>query len=215
MSNVLLVDDHSSFRQALAFMLGRDPELQVTAQVSSIAEARRLVANVDLAVVDLSLPDGSGIDVISLVKDGSPHAKVLVLSASADRRQTARAVEAGAVGVLHKSAPLDEIIDAVRRAAAGEQLISTSEVIEVLRFLSQQREHDRRAQAAIDRLTVRERDVLQALAEGLNDKDISEKLHISNETARTHMANILAKLGVESRLQALVFAVRHGAVRID
>jgi DNA-binding NarL/FixJ family response regulator len=195
-------------------MMNLEPDMQVVAQAGSLAEARRVLKDVDVAVVDLDLPDGSGVDLVGELRAANPHGSVLVLTASAVRMTLARAVEAGAAGVMNKSARIDEIIDAVRRLSAGETLLSTTEVIEMLRFIGQQRDQGREAQAALGRLTKREREVLQALADGLNDKEIADHLRIATETARTHMVNILGKLGVDSRLQALVFAVRHGAVTI-
>ncbi len=195
-------------------MMNLEPDMQVVAQAGSLAEARRVLKDVDVAVVDLDLPDGSGVDLVGELRTANQHGSVLVLTASVVRLQLARAVEAGASGVMNKSARIDEIIDAVRRLNAGETLLSTAEVIEMLRFIGQQRDQGRDAQVALARLTKREREVLQALADGLNDKEIADHLHIATETARTHMANILGKLGVDSRLQALVFAVRHGAVTI-
>jgi DNA-binding NarL/FixJ family response regulator len=215
MIRVLLVDDHASFRQPLAFMMEREPDFKVVAQAGSLAEARRVLQGVDVALVDLELPDGNGVDVVRELRATNPQGMVLVLSAVTNRVQLAQAVEAGAAGVVHKSARISEIIDAVRRLSEGEQLLSSGEVIEMLRLVGEQRERGREAQSALARLTKREREVLQALAGGLNDKEIAERLQISAETARTHMVNILAKLGVDSRLQALVFAVRHGAVTID
>ncbi len=215
MTRVLLVDDHASFRQPLAFMMDREPDLTVVAQAGSLAEGRRVLQNVDVAVVDLDLPDGSGVDLVRDLRAANPQGMVLVLTASTDRNLVAGAVEAGASGVMHKSARISDIIDTVRRLSQGEHLLSPPEVIDMMRRVGEQREQSREAQRALGRLTRREREVLQALAEGLNDKEIAERLHISAETARTHMVNILSKLGVESRLQALVFAVRHGAVKID
>ncbi len=212
---VLLVDDHASFRQALAFMLDREPDITVVAQAGSVAEARPLLADVDVAVVDLDLPDGNGIDLIRELRVGAPEALALVLTAGEGRAVLALALEAGASGVLHKSVRIPEIVDAVRRVGAGEQLLSSREIIEMLRLAGQYREQNREAQLVLDRLTPRERDVLQALADGLNDKEIAQRLHISDTTARTHMVNILGKLQVGSRLQALVFALRHGVVTID
>jgi two-component system nitrate/nitrite response regulator NarL len=138
----------------------------------------------------------------------------LVLSASLESGRFARAIEAGAGGVLHKSSPIKDIIDAVRRLKAGEALLSPGEVIEMLRVVSREREEKREALQAIEKITSREREILQALGEGLESKEIAEKLNITVETERTHMVNILHKLGVHSRLQALVFAARHGLVEI-
>jgi DNA-binding NarL/FixJ family response regulator len=216
MIRILLVDDHASFRQPLAFMINRKPDLTVVAQAGSLAEARELLNDeIDIAVVDLVLPDGSGVSLVRELRTANPHSQVLVLTASMDRKELARAVEAGASGVLHKSARIDEIISAIRSLGAGEQLLSPRELVDLLRLAGQERERDRDAQLALGRLTPREREVLQALADGLNDREIGQRLHVSTETIRTHMVNILGKLGVESRLQALVFALRHGAVTID
>jgi DNA-binding NarL/FixJ family response regulator len=116
--------------------------------------------------------------------------------------------------VLHKSTPIRDIIEAVRRLKAGEALLSQAEVIEMLRLVSREREEKREVLQAIERLTSREREILRALAEGLESREIAEKLNVTVETERTHMVNILHKLGVHSRLQALVFAARHGIVDI-
>ncbi len=215
MIRVLLVDDHLSFREAMAIVFGLQPDITVVAQAGSLAEARDVLADVDVAVVDLGLPDGSGLDLIGELRAVNPQGAVLVLTASSDRTQFARAVEAGAAGVLHKSTPLHELVGAVRRLTAGEQLLSVSEVLELLRLAGQQRRQDRDAGLALRGLTPREREVLQLLTEGLNDKEIAQRLHVSPQTARTHMENILNKLGVNSRLQALVFALRHGVVTLD
>jgi DNA-binding NarL/FixJ family response regulator len=106
-------------------------------------------------------------------------------------------------------------VEAVRRLAAGEQLLSQQEVIEALRYLTRVRESNREAQLASARLTPREREVLKALAEGSSDKEIAQQLHVGVGTVHSHVTNILSKLEVSSRLQALVFAVRHGLVTIE
>ncbi|MFL5992566.1 MAG: LuxR C-terminal-related transcriptional regulator [Rubrobacteraceae bacterium] len=214
---VLLVEDHASFRQALAFMLEREPGFEVAGQVGSLAEARQLngevLENVEVAIVDLALPDGDGLE---LIEDFSsqPRMTTLVLSASLEPGRFARAVEAGASGVLHKSTPIKDIVEAVQMLRAGEALLSPAEVVEMLRLVGRERQEELAARQAVERLTPREKEVLEALAEGLESKEIAEKLNVTVETERTHMVNILHKLGVHSRLQALVFAARYGIVQI-
>src|SRR5215207_9033537 len=159
MRRILLVEDHASFRQTLAFVFDQQPEFEVVAQAGTLAEAR-------------------------------------------------------ATGILHKSADVDAILDATRRLGEGETLLSESELIALLRLAGQNREEKVEARASIEQITPREKEVLQKLAEGLSNREIAARLHMSVDTERTHMMNILNKLGVHSRLQALVFAARHGLVEI-
>jgi DNA-binding NarL/FixJ family response regulator len=161
-----------------------------------------------------ALPDGDGLELIEDLSSNEPQIMTLVLSASLESGRFARAIEAGAGGVLHKSTPIKDIIEAVRRLEAGEALLSPGEVIEMLRLVSREREEKREVLQAIEKLTSREKEILRSLAEGLESREIAEKLNITVETERTHMVNILHKLGVHSRLQALVFAARHGLVEI-
>jgi DNA-binding NarL/FixJ family response regulator len=216
MQRLLLVEDHASFRQTLALVFDADPDFVVVAQAGTVAEARKVMRDreADLAVVDLSLPDGEGIELIEDLREANPHFAALILTASLDRAEHARAVEAGAAGVLHKSTDVDEILDSTRRLGAGETLLSPEELVELLRIAGQSREEEREARASIEQLTRREREVLMALSEGLSNKQIAERLHMSVDTERTHMMNILNKLGVHSRLQALLFAARHGLVEL-
>ena len=216
MQRILLVEDHASFRQTLAFIFDQQPEFEVVAQAGTLAEARGEMDGVeaDLAVIDLSLPDGEGTELIEELREANPHFAALVLTASLDRAEHARSVEAGAAGVLHKSADVDAILDATRRLGEGETLLSEDELIALLRLAGQNREEEVEARASIEQITPREKEVLRKLAEGLSNKEIAARLHMSVDTERTHMMNILNKLGVHSRLQALVFAARHGLVEI-
>ncbi|MDP8947002.1 MAG: response regulator transcription factor [Actinomycetota bacterium] len=212
MQRLLLVEDHASLRQTLAFVFDQQPDFEVVAQAGSLGEARRVMRGreADLGVIDLALPDGEGVELIEDLREANPLFAALVLTASLDRTEHARAIEAGAAGVLHKSADVDEIMDATRRLAAGETLISPEELAEMLHLAGESRE----ARASIEQLTPRELQVLKALAEGLSNKEIAERLHMSVDTERTHMMNILNKLGVHSRLQALLFAARHGLIEL-
>ena len=214
----MLVEDHASFRQALAFMFEREEEFVVAGQAGTLAEAyaflRREPDGVDVAIVDLGLPDGDGFGLIEDLASTGRGVTTLVLSASLEPARFAHAVEAGASGVMHKAAAINDIVEAVRRLRSGEALLSPKEIIEMLRMVSRKRQEEQETQKAIDKLTPREKQVLQALGEGLDSKDIAGKLKITLETERTHVVNILNKLGVHSRLQALVFAARHGIAEI-
>jgi RNA polymerase sigma factor (sigma-70 family) len=216
---IMIVDDHDTFREPLAFMLEREPDLTVVAQARSLSEATEILENekpaLDVAIVDLELPDGSGVDFIRNLRKAKPRVAMLVLSALSEKGRFDRAIEAGAAGVMHKATPMRELMEAVHRLAAGEQLLSQHEVIEALRRIVRERERDHKAQLAIAKLTPREREVLQAIAEGLSDKEIAERFHVGVGTVHSHVTNILSKLGVSSRLQALVFALRYGIVAIE
>jgi PAS domain S-box-containing protein len=213
---VLLVDDQAAARQAIAAAFEHEDELVVVGQAGSLGEARQMLrdVDVDVAVIDLGLPDGYGGDLINDLREAKPNAQALVLSANLDRAELARAVESGAAGVLDKTVALDEVVSSVRRLRAGETLPPLNEVVELLRFAARQREQEHDDREAIARLTPRERDVLQALADGLDSQGIADRLHITIHTERNHMSNILAKLGLHSRLQALVFALRYEVVEI-
>jgi DNA-binding NarL/FixJ family response regulator len=208
---VLLVDDHAAFREPLRRILEFESDLTVVGEAGSLAEASCLPP-ADVGLVDLMLPDGSGVDLIAGLSAG--HCRVIVLTGSIDETILARAAEAGARGVLRKTGGLDAIIDAIRTVGRGEWLFTPVEVIDIVRRASAESARRSHSRAALNALTARERQILAALGEGLSDKDIAYRLGISPDTARNHMANVLAKLGVESRLQAVIFAVRHGAVEI-
>ena len=215
---VLLIDDHTAMREALAFAFEQEVGSEVVGQAGSLAQARRILEDAeqqaDVALIDLGLPDGDGSDFIPELREASPQTQALVLSASLERVEIARAVEKGAAGFIHKSAGLDEVIEAVRRLRAGQTLMPLEEVVELLRFAERTRQQENDARQAIEKLTPREREVLQALAEGLDNQGVAKRLHLSPSTVRNHMSSILTKLRVHSQLQALVFAVRHGVIEI-
>lgn len=216
---IFLVEDHSSFRQSLARMFDMEDGFEVAGQAGSLAEARKVASklaedDIDLGVLDLNLPDGEGMDLIAEFRERNPEFAALILTASLDRAEHARAVEAGAGAVLHKAADLDEIVEYLKRLSEGETLIPPEELVEMIRLANQDREQERKVKENIERLTRREIQVLEALSDGLSNKGIAEYLHMSVDTERTHMGNILNKLGAHSRLQALVFAARYGIVEI-
>lgn len=218
MIRLLLVDDHASSREPLAMLLDDEDDLTVAGRADTLAGARELLAGglqVDVTLLDLGLPDGPGEDLVGPLLATNPRSAVLVLTSFSDRDRLARAVGAGAAGVLHKTAEVTTILDAIRRLHAGERLIAPDEAAAALRLnqtsgLERQREAD-----VLASLTPREREILEVLAEGLSDKEIAARLHVSIATVRSHVNAILAKTGARSRTQALILAVRHGLVQID
>src|SRR5436305_3588706 len=147
------------------------------------------------------------------VKGLAPQAKVVVLTAHEDERLLVEAIEAGASGFLRKPEGVDELIGALKAAAAGEILVDPQALARMLPLMAREREVRREASERLATLSEREREVLALLTQGLRNEAIAQRLGISPQTVQTHVRNILAKLGVHSKLEAVAFAVPHGATR--
>lgn len=212
MTRLLLVDDHASSRQPLAMLLQLELEFAEIRQAGTIEDALPLLPGIDLAIVDLGLPDGDGATLIRALLRIEPAVRVLVLTSSSDRLDAARALAAGAHGVVNKAADIDEIIAALRTIRAGRSLITAEQAADLGELDRTDRARLLGSGAQAVRLTPRELDVLQALTDGLSDREIAARLQIGTETVRTHLANIYGKLGVDSRLQALAVAIRQGLI---
>ncbi|MGY1761794.1 response regulator [Geodermatophilus sp. SYSU D00779] len=205
---VLVVDDHQMFATSLAQALQSEPDLRVVGQGTSISEARRLVASTtpDVVLLDHRLPDGDGVGAIAELHRIRPPAKIVVLTATTSDRLLIAAMEAGAAGFIAKTQRLDDVVDGVRAAAQGESVVSAKLLTRLLPRLR------RRGGGSGTELTGREREILDLLARGLSNADIAQELTISVHTVRNHVANLSAKLGAHSKLEALSIAVREGLV---
>jgi DNA-binding NarL/FixJ family response regulator len=214
MIGVLLVEDHTAFAQALTAVMGLTDDLEVVGHAHSAEEVEVLLSRppVDVAVVDLDLPLTSGIDVLNTLRDGGSAPTCVVLTASTDPAELGRAVEAGAAAVLHKSTDMAELLDVVRRVAAGGTVLPAVPTSSWLRALAAERERTWRARTVRAALTAREAQILQLLADGHGGNAIAEQLVISGETVQTHVRNLLGKLGVGSRLEAVALGLRLGII---
>lgn len=212
MTNVMLVDDHTSFRQAVAFLIDREADFTVVGQAGSIAEGRALLREVDLDIclLDMELPDGEGSDLLPDLYRHCPGASAIVLTGSHRPHNRARSIAAGAVGFLPKSSSIPEIIAALRKVANGEALIPPHEAVALMREAMQYQANAGAERQALERLSPRELDVLKALARGYDNQTIADELHLTTATVRSHVVQILRKLEVDSRLQAALIAVHHG-----
>ncbi len=217
MIRVLIADDHASFRAALAFMLELEEDLIVVGQAGSLTEARTILATapLDVALIDLEFPDGHGLDLLPAIRTCNPEAATVILSGSVRPESAPLAVAAGAAGFLPKLASIEAIVTAIRRVAGGEMLFTAGEAVALMREAEQYQARTRETQQALGNLTPRELDVLRALAIGLDNQAIARRLFLSGGTTRTHVGSVLRKLGVSSRLQAALLAVRHGFVDLD
>jgi DNA-binding NarL/FixJ family response regulator len=155
-----------------------------------------------------------GIKATRRIKEVSPATKVVIMTAHDNDRLLVKAVEAGASGFLGKEEAAGEVLSAAKAAAEGEVLIDPATLTRLLHQVSMEREVRRAAEALLGELTERERQVLQLLAEGMRNEGIAHKLFISPQTVQTHVRNMLAKLGVHSKLEAVPFAVKHGWISI-
>ena len=216
---VLVVDDHVSFSWSLAFVFDHLGDLKVVSAPHSLAEARRVLADglaFDVALIDLDLQDGSGLDLIPEACASNRGAYAVVLSGTATERSRALAVAAGAAGVLDKAnAGPHAIAEQIRALCRGEPLISPAEAVDLVAKAAIFQREERAVRQAFASLTPRERDILQAIADGLSDKRTAERLSLSERTVGNHVAGLLRKLDVDSRLQALILAARVRVVRIQ
>ena len=206
---LLVADDHEVVRTGIASLV-EGTEIQIVAEVSSGTEAVRRVVetNPDVALIDVRMTDGDGLETLSQLKQEAPDTKVLILSNYDNPTYVARALALEASGYLLKGAGCDELLTAIRQVAAGESVWTREELRRVSGALSAPS-----ANLDIDvSLTKRESEVLRQLAFGLSNKEIAKALKIGYETVKEHVQHILRKIGVSDRTQAAVWAVRKGLV---
>jgi DNA-binding NarL/FixJ family response regulator len=215
---LLICDDHRLLTDTLTTVVEQDAGLQLLAQPVHSPEEAIVIASgerPDVVLMDVLFQGPmTGIEATRRIKQASPATKVVVMTAAEDERLLVEAVEAGASGFLRKTEGVDELLATIKAAAAGEILIDRSALARLLPMVAREREAKRDAQQLIGQLTEREREILGLLAEGLRNDDIAARLYISPQTVQTHVRNLLSKLGVHSKLEAVAFAVRHGAVAV-
>jgi two-component system NarL family response regulator len=211
---VLIVDDERTFGEALELALLHEEDLEVIEVTTAGDEAVRAAAEhqPDVVLMDVAMPGMSGIEATRRIKEEEPNAQVLMLSGHEDPLLLARAVQAGAVGLLRKTEAVVNVATSVRRAYRGEPIHDEDEVEVAMRRLRHRRDQDSDVRQRLDRLTPRESQILQEMAAGSPPEHIAETLGMSPHTLRTHTQNILTKLSVHSKMEALVLAIRHGKV---
>ena len=215
---VLVCDDHALFRRGLKMVLDEEPDLELVGEASDGAEvvvrAQELMP--DVILMDVRMPKRSGIEAAGEIKDSLPHVKILMLTISDDEADLYEAIKAGASGYLLKEIPIEEVADAIRSVWAGQSRISPSMASKLLtEFAAMSKSSDEKPQMPAPRLTDREMEVLRLVAQGLNNRDIAGKLFISENTVKNHIRNILEKLHLHSRMEAVVYAVREKMIEIS
>ncbi len=213
---VLVVEDHRLVAQSLELILSAEPGMEPKGIAGSGEEALEICARgcPDVALVDIDLPGIDGIETIRRLRDLCPPTRAVVITALQPTELMAAAVEAGALGFLPKTRAAEQLVDVIRRAAAGEIVLPSEQVSAILMRLRAAREARDEGQRVLGKLTERERETLQAFAEGKSTQEVAKSLFISVHTVNSHVGGILSKLGVSSKLRAVLLALRHDLIKL-
>jgi DNA-binding NarL/FixJ family response regulator len=216
---VLIADDHALFRRGLEMVLDEEADIDIVGQASDGAEARDTAAESlpDVVLMDIRMPKISGIEACRAMKEATPSTKIVMLTISDEEEDLFEAIRAGASGYLLKDIPLDEVAGSVRAVHGGQSLISPSMAGKLLtEFASMARstEEERPQQVPAPKLSAREMEVLKLVAKGMNNRDIAKDLFISENTVKNHVRNILEKLQIHSRMEAVMVALRDKLIDI-
>ena len=206
---VLLVDDHTVVRQGLRMVMSLEDDLEVVGEAANGREAVEVVAHdaPDVVLMDLLMPVMNGVEAIRAIKAAHPEIEAVALTSVLEDRLVIDAVEAGAAGYLLKETGPDALFEAIRAAARGEVRLDPRAQKRLVREV--------RTPEMRESLTPRETDTLRLIAKGLANKDIAHELGVSEVTVKTHVSNVLSKLGLQSRTQAALFALKEGLTGLD
>jgi DNA-binding NarL/FixJ family response regulator len=204
MVRVFLLDDHDIVRRGLAHLFEAAGDIQVVGEAGTaeLALSRIPPTRPDVALLDVRLPDGDGVEVCREIRSRCPDTNCIMLTSFADDEALFDAIMAGASGYLLKQVKSDQIVEAVRLVAKGESLLDPAVTGRVLERLRKGPEEDER----LARLTPQERNILDLIADGLTNREIADRIHLAEKTVRNYVSNLLIKLGMERRTQAAVYA---------
>jgi DNA-binding NarL/FixJ family response regulator len=216
----MIVDDHALFRRGLEMVLEDEPDIELVGQASDGAEAveRAAEALPDIVLMDIRMPRSNGIEACRAMKAAAPSTKIIILTISDEEADLFEAIRAGASGYLLKDIPLDEVADTVRAVHGGQSLINPSMAAKLLTefaTLAKRDNDERTEELPAPRLTEREMQVLKLVARGMNNRDIAKELFISENTVKNHVRNILEKLQIHSRMEAVMVAVREKLIEFS
>jgi len=217
---VLIVDDHALFRRGLEMVLAEEPDIELVGEASDGAEAVAKAGEAlpDVVLMDIRMPKSSGIEACRAMKEVAPSAKIVMLTISDEEEDLFEAIRAGASGYLLKDIPYDEVADVVRAVHGGQSLINPSMAAKLLTefaALAKRDGQERAQEVPAPKLTDREMEVLRLVARGMNNRDIAKELFISENTVKNHVRNILEKLQIHSRMEAVMIAVRENLIEFS
>jgi two-component system nitrate/nitrite response regulator NarL len=209
---VLIIDDHTLFRSGIKLLLERQAGFAVVGEAGSaldgVKRAKKLKP--DVILLDLHMPDIGGLQVIALLREEMPTAQIIMLTVSEDAEDLLEALRAGARGYLLKNIETDFLLDAIRRAAKAESVMSPLMANKLADAIRQPEKASNASDSSLEKLSPREREVITMLARGASNKEIARSLDLVESTVKIHVQGILRKLNLSSRVQAAVFAVEHG-----
>jgi DNA-binding NarL/FixJ family response regulator len=207
---VATLDDHQMLIEALALVIQQEPDLEMVGSVNACGAVHALLERVcpDVLLLDVSLPDGDGLSLVPSLRAACPNMQILVLTSLADENTLMRAIEAGVGGFVGKHRPVSEVFAAIRQAHEGEMVMPSNLLVGLLN----RRQPTHSAAVQHEPLTPREKEILVYTAQGKSSTTIAAELNISLLTVRTHLRNLMSKLHVHSRLEAVAHALRHGII---
>ena len=218
----LIVDDHALFRRGLEMVLAAEDDIELVGEASDGTEAVQKAGESlpDVVLMDIRMPRSSGIEACRAMKEVAPSSKIVMLTISDEEEDLFEAIRAGASGYLLKDIPLDEVADVVRAVHGGQSLINPSMAAKLLTEFATLAKRDEDAEQPVEqvpapKLTDREMQVLKLVARGMNNRDIAKELFISENTVKNHVRNILEKLQIHSRMEAVMVAVREKLIEFS
>jgi two-component system response regulator DevR len=203
---VFLLDDHEVVRRGIRELIEAFDDMEVVGEAGTAEEALSRIppTRPDVAIIDMRLPDGDGVEVCREVRSRDPKVQCLILTSFADDEALFDSIMAGAAGYLLKQIRGTDLVDAIRRVASGQSMLDPAVTTKVLEYMR----HGNEEQERLERLTEQERRVLEHIAEGLTNKQIGEQMFLAEKTVKNYVSNLLAKLGMDRRTEAAVFATK-------
>ena len=212
MIKLAIIDDHALFREGLASIVKLEPDIEVAGMAGSVEEAIEVIrtAKPDIVLMDFTLPDGTGVDATRKVLEEHPNCKIIFLTMSDNDDDLFAAIRSGAKGYLLKNLSPSNLVTAIRSVQQGESALSRTMTVRLMEELSRTKEPERQGDATLAKLTPREMDVLTELVAGITNREIAERLYLSENTVKYHVHSILDKLNLPDRRAAAAFAKEHG-----